>query len=61
METQVSMLRDQAKAFRDLARERREERAIHDLLLKLAQQCETLAHSIRETDRGEAARTVSSH
>lgn len=61
MESQVSMLRDQAKVFRDLAREKREERVIHDLLLELAQQCETLAHSIRETERGKAALLASSH
>ena len=38
------MLRDQAKLLRDIAKSAQQDRELHDLLHKLARECEELAH-----------------
>ena len=40
------MLRDQAKLLRDIAKSAQQDRELHDLLHKLARECEELAHAL---------------
>ena len=40
------MLRDQAKLLRDIAKSAQQDPELHDLLHKLARECEELAHAL---------------